>query len=349
MRLSNPLIWSVRVSASRASAAISAASASKSSSPPCAPPQPQRGRGGFDDCVGAFVCPCLAAAAAEKRRQAGLAEAFDLDRVGVPGQKPQRGQRHIRTQRGDPRRPEDLQQRITAGHARGAPMHQPRADLDRPLQLVARAQRVLAVQPLRVQKGKPGKHFGVEPISLGVLVVVITQISGLLGWHHHHRRAVAAEPGRQRDPGVAGRLHHHLDPLGVFRQPRPQRVQLVWVGAKPVTHEQESSLLVCQRCLMRSTASYVDSQANFQSRAFPYRWIWLSAQGNTTPTRSASTRHSLSGIRSSPPTLGHRVLNRAHDPRCGTRPPTHSTRQKSARALLRLSYRGDGRAPANSV
>src|SRR6185312_17244799 len=49
------------------------------------------------------------------------------------------------------------------------------------------------------------------------------------------------------------------------------------------------------------------------------------------------------------PTLGHRVLNRAHDPRCGTRPPTHSTRQKSARALLRLSYRGDGRAPANSV
>ena len=91
------------------------------------------------------------------------------------------------------------------------------------------------------------------------------------------------------------------------------------------------------------------AQANFQSRAFPYRWIWLSAQGKTTPTRSASTRHSLSGIRSSPPTLGHRVLNRAHDPRCGTRPPTHSTRQKSARALLRLSYRGDGRAPANSV
>jgi len=87
---------------------------------------------------------------------------------------------------------------------------------------------------------------------------------------------------------------------------------------------------------MRSTASYVDSQANFQSRAFPYRWIWLSAEGKTTPTRSASTRHSLSGIRSSPPTLGHRVLNRAHDSRCGTRPPTHSTRQKSARALLRF-------------
>jgi ABC1 atypical kinase-like domain len=73
------------------------------------------------------------------------------------------------------------------------------------------------------------------------------------------------------------------------------------------------------------------------------------AQAKTTPTRSASTRHSLSGIRSPPPTLAHRVLNRAHDPRCGTRPPTRSTRQKSARALLRLSYRGDGRAPANSV
>ena len=349
MRLSNPLISSVRVSASRASAAISAASASKSSSPPSAPHSRSVVAAASMTASARSSAHAWRLERAEKRRQAGLAEAFDLDRVGVPGQKPQRGQRHIRTQRGDPRRPEDLQQRIKAGHARGAPMHQPRADLDRPLQLVARAQRVLAVQPLRVQKGKPGKHFGVEPISLGVLVVVITQISGLLGWHHHHRRTVAAEPGRRRDPGVAGRLHHHLDPLGVFRQPRPQRVQLVWVGAKPVTHEQEPSLLVCQRCLMRSTASYVDSQANFQSRAFPYRWIWLSAQGKTTPTRSASTRHSLSGIRSSPPTLGHRVLNRAHDPRCGTRPPTHSTRQKSARALLRLSYRGDGRAPANSV
>src|SRR6185312_2615805 len=42
---------------------------------------------------------------------------------------------------------------------------------------------------------------------------------------------------------------------------------------------QEPSLLVCQRRLMRSTASYVDSPANFQSRAFPYRWIWLSAPG----------------------------------------------------------------------
>lgn len=287
MRLSNPLISSVRVQREPGFGGDIGGQRVEVELAAVCSPQPQRGRGGFDDCVGAFVCPCLAAGAAEKRRQAGLAEAFDLDRVGVPGQKPQRGQRHIRTQRGDPRRPEDLQQRIKAGHARGAPMHQPRADLDRPLQLVARAQRVLAVQPLRVQKGKPGKHFGVEPISLGVLVVVITQISGLLGWHHHHRRAVAAEPGRQRDPGVAGRLHHHLDPLGVFRQPRPQRVQLVWVGAKPVTHEQESSLLVCQRCLMRSTASYVDSQANFQSRAFPYRWIWLSAQGKTTPTRSS--------------------------------------------------------------
>src|SRR6478736_4860911 len=323
MRLSNPLISSVRVSASRAWAAISAASASKSSSPPSDPHS--------RSVVAAASMTASARSSAHAwrlQRQKNAARRALPRRLTWTGLAYRAKNRSAVNVISEPSAAIHAGPRISSSASRRA-MH--------------------AVRPLGVQKGKPGKHFGVEPISLGVLVVVITQISGLLGWHHHHRRAVAAEPGRQRDPGVAGRLHHHLDPLGVFWQPRPQRVQLVWVGAKPVTHEQESSLLVCQRCLMRSTASYVDSQANFQSRAFPYRWIWLSAQGKTTPTRSASTRHSLSGIRSSPPTLGHRVLNRAHDPRCGTRPPTHSTRQKSARALLRLSYRGDGRAPANSV
>ena len=122
-------------------------------------PQPERGLGGFDDRGGAFVSPRLAAGAAEERRQAGLAEAFHLNRVGVAGQEPQSGQRHIRAERGNPRRSQDLQQRVEAGHRGGAAMHQAGADLDRPFEMVPRAERVLAVHPSGCRSGRRASTF----------------------------------------------------------------------------------------------------------------------------------------------------------------------------------------------
>lgn len=116
-------------------------------------------------------------------------------------------------------------------------MHQPGANLDHPFEMVARTERVFAMQPLGMQKRKTGKYFRVEPVGLGVFVVVVAQIGGLLGRHQHHLRTAAPEPGRQRDPGVARRLHRYLHPLKVAGQPRPQRFEFVGVGAEPVTHK----------------------------------------------------------------------------------------------------------------
>ena len=56
---------------------------------------------------------------------------------------------------------------------------------------------------------QPGQHPRIEPVGLGVLGVVVAQVRGLLGRDHDHGCAAAAEPGRQRHPGVTSRLHHH--------------------------------------------------------------------------------------------------------------------------------------------
>ena len=174
----------------------------------------------------------------------------------------------------------------SGGHARGAPMRSPRADLDRPLQLVAGAQRVLAVQPLGVQKGKPGKHFGVgRQSSCACCSNHADQRTARVAPSPPSRRGGGTRPPAR--PGVAGRLHHHLDPLGVFRQPRPQRVQLVWVGAKPVTPRTRifparlPAMLDAQHGKLRRLPS------EFSISCLPLSLDLVVEPGKTTPTRSA--------------------------------------------------------------
>jgi hypothetical protein len=43
-----------------------------------------------------------------------------------------------------------------------------------------------------VQQRQPGQHPGAEPVGLGVLVVVIPQVGGLLGWDQDHLAPLAA-------------------------------------------------------------------------------------------------------------------------------------------------------------
>lgn len=99
-------------------------------------------------------------------------------------------------------------------------MHQSGPDLHGALQRVAGPDPGLDCHTFRMEQRQPGEHFGVEPVALGVFVVIVAQVSGLLGWNHHNDGAVATEPCRQRHPGVACRLHDHghLDlAVGQFR------------------------------------------------------------------------------------------------------------------------------------
>lgn len=74
-----------------------------------------------------------------------------------------------------------------------------------------------------MQQRQPGQHSGVEPVGLGVLVVIVTQIGGLLGRDQDHLRALGTKPCRQRHPGIAGWLHdhHHLAGIDPHGQQRP--------------------------------------------------------------------------------------------------------------------------------
>jgi hypothetical protein len=88
-------------------------------------PQSQGRLGGIDDRVGAFVMPRAAAGTAEELGQTRSSELLDLGGVScVAGQEPQRGQRHVRAQCRDPRRPHDLKHGVQPAHRGRAPVHQ---------------------------------------------------------------------------------------------------------------------------------------------------------------------------------------------------------------------------------
>lgn len=239
----------------------------------------------------------------------------------------------------------DLQQRIEAGHRYRPAVHQPGADLHHPLERVAGPERVLAVQPLGMQQRQTSQQLGVQTVGLGVLVVVGPQVRGLLGWDHDHRRTPAAEPARQGDPGVAGWFHHHHDVLGVGRQPRPQRLELIGIGMEPVADEQHLAVLVRARRLVRRATGDVDTESDLhvcspRSSLVPARL--------TAPADAQRTRHSLSGIRRQDIVVGHRVLNRAHV--LGAAPDRpHDQQARSQIALLRSDHSGNGQAPAHAV
>jgi hypothetical protein len=234
----------------------------------------------------------------EEPGEPGPAEPSDGVRVGVAGgEEPQRGVvAQVRCEGGVPGRAEDLQQRIEPGQGRGAPLDQRRVQLGGPPQRVTGSQPALGMQPLGVQQRQPGEQDRVQPVGFGVLGVVGAQVRGPLGRDQHHGRAPTTEPGRQRNPGVAGRLHHHRDLSGCggLDQPGPQPVQLGGLGAEPMPGPQQLPTRVGGAGLMRCTHRDVDPPANDHSRT-PISLADMARQpvcrGGT-----ISARHSLTGI-----------------------------------------------------
>jgi hypothetical protein len=110
--------------------------------------------------------------------QSGSAQPADLVRVGVAGgQEPQRrlvGQ--VGVQGGQPPGAEQLQQRVQAGQGGGAALDQGGAQLGRASQRRGGTQAVLGVQAVWVQQRQPGEQARVEPVGLGVLVVLGAQV-----------------------------------------------------------------------------------------------------------------------------------------------------------------------------
>ncbi len=208
-------------------------------------PQRDRGLCGGQDLAGAFAGPGASAGAMQKVSQSALSQVTDGVRVGVTGQEPEGCLGHVRAQRSNPCGPHQFQQAVEALHRSGASMDQPGPDLDRPLQRISGANPGLDRHSFRVQQRQSSEHLGVEAVALGVLVEVVAQVSGLLGWNHHHDRTVATEPRRQRNPRVARRFHDHCHLDIVGREFRPEVVEFVRVGSEPMTGPQEPSRVVC--------------------------------------------------------------------------------------------------------
>jgi hypothetical protein len=73
---------------------------------------------------------------------------------------------------------------------------------------------------------------------------------------------MAPKPGRDRDPGVARRLHDDGDVAGldILGQHRPQSVEISGGGAEASTDPQETSHFICKTRLVRSTTRDIDAQ-----------------------------------------------------------------------------------------
>jgi hypothetical protein len=114
-----------------------------------------------------------------------------------------------------------------------------------------------------MQQRQPGQQGGVQPVGLGVLVVVGAQVGRAFRRHQNHAGATAAEPGRQWNPGVAGGFHdhHHLGQVGALRQALPEPVQFGSDGVEAVAAPEQSAGVVSQACLVGGPARDVDPQS----------------------------------------------------------------------------------------
>ena len=74
-----------------------------------------------------------------------------------------------------------------------------------------------------MQQRQPGQQFGIDPVVLGVLGVVLAQVRGLGGRDHHHPCAATAKPLRDHDPCVTGWLDDYR--------------QLTWIDEVEITPE----------------------------------------------------------------------------------------------------------------
>jgi hypothetical protein len=190
-------------------------------------------------------------------------------RVGPAGQELERRLGHVRSQRRDPVRAEDLQQGVQALHAGRAAAYQAGSDLHGPLERIARPVGQFRVEAIRVQQRQASQQFRIQPVGLGVLGVIGAQIRRLLGGHQHHGCSAASEPRGQRHPGVAGRFHHHQHLLGVAGQPGPEGLELRGAGVEPVTGPDDPARLVRASRPMRSPARDVDPHTNLHLLLLP--------------------------------------------------------------------------------
>ena len=113
-----------------------------------------------------------------------------------------------------------------------------------------------------MQQRQAGQHPRIESVRLGVLVVVVPQVSRLLGWHQDHRGAVGLEPGRQRHPGVAGRLedHGHRRTVGDLR---PQAFEIGGRRAELPRRPDELTSFIGQAGPVVGPTRDVDAQPHF--------------------------------------------------------------------------------------
>lgn len=199
-------------------------------------------------------------ARSEEPAQPGLAEPDHCVGIGVVRQKLQRGVAVVRPEHRIPSRSQQFSKGVEAGVNRGAALDHRGALLSQPPQRVGRALSGVGAQTFGVQERQPGQKLRIDPVILGVLGVVLTQIRRLGGRHHHHRRPAAPEPFGDHDPGVAGGLEHHGQ-LGRILQTQlgPQPLQLNRPGeelpAPPHNHP-----ITRQRRLMRRPDRDVDPQ-----------------------------------------------------------------------------------------
>ena len=150
---------------------------------------------------------------------------------------------------------EDFQQRVEPRQAGGAALDQRRMQLGRPAQRVPRTDATFGVESFGMQQRQPGQQHRVQPVAFGVVGVVGPQVRRPLRRDQDHLGAFAQEPGRQRHPGVAGRLHHHREIFGskARRYTVPQPLKVRGGVAEPVAGPDQLAARVDQAGLVRDT------------------------------------------------------------------------------------------------
>jgi hypothetical protein len=80
-----------------------------------------------------------------------------------------------------------------------------------------------------MQQRKTSQHLGIQPVGLGVLVVVIPQVRRLLRWHQDDRGTACLEPGRSGTQAlrVGSRMTVTDESAGILAHRRSRSVVVV--------------------------------------------------------------------------------------------------------------------------
>ena len=192
-------------------------------------------------------------------------------RVGVAGQKLQRGVAVVRAQYASYQAgPSSSMQGVKAGIDRGAALDDRGTRI-----LISRRNGSAGPSPgvvdaiLRVQQRQPGQQLGVDPVVFGVLGVVLTQVSGLGGGHHHHLGAAPTKPrgNRQSRRFGSARLPPSASAGSLSTADRPTPAPARRAGEERAARSRPNlpSGRASDR-LVRSPAGHVDSQRQFHRK-----------------------------------------------------------------------------------